>query len=96
MDGPTLKKYADVSGVIHTDDNMLIEFHAARRTGLGGFVSHLKNFLEVLAPRNTGWTSVYRPARGTDRESLAAAARRIGAALEADKRAHEPEFSIHP
>jgi spermidine synthase len=52
MDGPTLRKYADVSGVIHTDDNMLIEFHAARRTASGGFVTHLKNFLGVLAPRN--------------------------------------------
>lgn len=52
--------------------------------------------VEVLAPRNTGWTAVYRPARGMDRESLDAAARRIGAALEADKRAHEPEFTIHP
>ncbi|MFC1799592.1 fused MFS/spermidine synthase [Candidatus Eisenbacteria bacterium] len=52
MDGPALKKYADVSGVLHTDDNMLIEFHAARRTGQHAYVNHLKNFLGVLTPRN--------------------------------------------
>jgi spermidine synthase len=52
MDGPALKKYADVSGVLHTDDNMLIEFHAARRTAQHAFLEHLKNFLGVLTPRN--------------------------------------------
>ena len=52
MDGPALKKYADISGVLHTDDNMLIEFHAARRTAQHAFVGHLKNFLGVLQPRN--------------------------------------------
>jgi Flp pilus assembly protein TadD len=52
MDGPALRKYADVSGVVHTDDNMLIEFHAARRTAQHGYVDHLQNFLGVLQPRN--------------------------------------------
>jgi len=51
MDGPALRKYADISGVLHTDDNMLIEFQAARRTGQHSFVDHLKSFLGVLQPR---------------------------------------------
>ncbi len=51
MDGPALRKYADESGVLHTDDNMLLEFQAARRTAQHAFVEHLKNFAGVLQPR---------------------------------------------
>lgn len=52
--------------------------------------------VEVIAPRTTGWTPVYRPAAGVDREALDAAARRIGATLEATKRTKAPSLSIHP
>lgn len=51
MDGPALRKYADELGVLHTDDNMLLEFQAARQTGQFTFVDHLRNFLKVLQPR---------------------------------------------
>ncbi len=52
--------------------------------------------VEVLAPRNTGWTPVYRPRAGMDREALDAAARRISATLEATKRSKPPSLTIHP
>ncbi len=52
MDGEELRRYADQVDIQHTDDNMLLECYASRRTGEITFPDHLARLLEVFHPRD--------------------------------------------
>jgi tetratricopeptide (TPR) repeat protein len=54
MDADQLRKYADGVDVLHTDDNMLLEYYASRMVTEITFPAHLRNFLAEFGPRDFG------------------------------------------
>jgi spermidine synthase len=54
MDGDELRRYADQVDILHTDDNMLLEYYASRRMAEVTFPDHLARMLSVFHPRDFG------------------------------------------
>jgi tetratricopeptide (TPR) repeat protein len=50
MDGEQLRRYTAAVDVLHTDDNMLLEYFASRRVTKTTNTDHLSNFMEVFSP----------------------------------------------
>lgn len=51
MDGDELREYAREVSILHTDDNMLLEYYASRRVAEVTFPDHLGRMLEIFHPR---------------------------------------------